>query len=160
VSERRRRQGPERMHAVPDPVPTFPTVDGLAEQLAESHPAIVLPRQLALARERAEWLGARLREQVAAEGLAGVVGEVLAVTRAGEPVATSEAVRGLYAAERDERQHVAALAERIARLGLDQGLSQRGVAGWISGSLTTLLAELGIDGAIGQPSPTRAGPAP
>lgn len=123
-------------------VPGLPTVEALPDRLGDAHPAVALPAQLALATERASWLGARLAEQVAAEGVAGVVGErTLSVD--GQPVVL-ESTRVLFEAERAERANVAALAERVARLGLDSRDVQQDAARWIATTMRTFIGEVGL----------------
>ena len=68
---------------------------------------------------RAAWLGARRAEQVARGGVGGVVGDHRGIDGDGKVVKLSEYARRLTEREFRERQHVASLAERIARLGLD-----------------------------------------
>jgi hypothetical protein len=77
---------------------------------------------------RAAWLGARLAEQVARGGVGGVVGDHRGIDGDGKVVKLSEYARRLTEREFRERQHVASLAERIARLGLDAGAQDRDVA--------------------------------
>ncbi|TCK25438.1 hypothetical protein EV378_1246 [Pseudonocardia endophytica] len=133
------------MAAVPDgDVPALPTVEALPDRLGAAHPAIALPAQLALATERAAWLGARLAEQIAAEGVAGVVGESRALSADGEPVTLGEFARVLWEAEARERANVATLAERVARLGLDSRDAQQDSARWTASALRTFVAELGL----------------
>ena len=125
----------------------FPTAardEDVASRLSATHPAVVLPRQLLLAQDRAAWLGERLRAQVEAEGVEGLVGEQVAVDRFGDVVKVSEYARVLAEQERKEREHVAVLAERMARLGLDEGAARLEAAGWIAASLMALVGELGL----------------
>lgn len=127
------------------PIPALPTVDTLTEdRVSDAHPAILLPRLLQVAQERQRWLATLLAGQIEAEGLQGIVGESYAVTADGESVRMGEHLRALYVAEQDERERCAALAERIARLGLDQGLVMRDTARWIARALETLTNELGL----------------
>ena len=126
---------------------SFPTVEGahtLDERLAATSPEVVLPRQLQLATDRAAWLGERLREQVEAEGVHGVVGDAYSITLDGRAIRTGEYARVLYEQERREREHVAALAERVARLGLSDRAEHRrydaarAVAQGVRGALVAL----------------------
>lgn len=100
-----------------------------------------------LSQQRAEWLGARLREQVEADGgTGGLVGDQLAVDANGCVVRVSEYARTLGELEARERATVANFAERVARLGLD--LADRSAAmpmptavAW----LEAFAAEAGLD---------------
>lgn len=102
-----------------------------------------MPAQFQLAQDRAAWLGERLREQVAVEGVRGVVGNTYAVTIDGERIKVGEYARVLFEQERREREHVASLAERVARLGLDRGVYHRDVASWAVSAMLELARELG-----------------
>ncbi len=100
----------------------FPVVADLADQPAaatELHPGHVLGRQLRLAQRRAEWLGARLAEQIEREGVAGMVGDTMGITADGAPVRLGEFARVLGELEARERATVTRLAEVAARLGID-----------------------------------------
>ena len=127
--------------------PAFPTVTApadLADRLDATHPAIVLPQQLLLAQERAAWLGAELRAQVAREGVDGVVGKSYVVTVDGNAVQVGEFARVLFEQEARERDRAASLAERIARLGLEQRGISADTARWMVAAIRALLGELGI----------------
>lgn len=135
----------------------FPTVAparSFNSRLAATDPALALPRQLLLAQDRAEWLGARLREQVAAEGVRGVVGDSFQVTLDGRPVRVGEYSRVLFEQERKERELVALLAERVARLGLgsDRDLRRGDLADAVAHGVRATLAALGHD-MSGEPAP-------
>ncbi len=93
---------------------------------------------------RAAWLGARLAEQVAREGVGGVVGDHRGIDGDGKVVKRSEYGRQLTEREFRERQHVASLAERIARLGLDAGAQDRDVARTVADAMKALVVELGL----------------
>lgn len=124
--------------------PTTPSAEEAHDRALQTHPAFVLPRQLLLAQDRAAWLGERLRAQVEREGVHGVVGAAFAITLDGTRVKVGEYARVLAEQERAERAHVAALAERVARLGLDQRALQVDAGGWLAASLQALVRELGF----------------
>lgn len=126
------------------PLPTVPTPETLFDRLDATNPALALAAQLQLATDRAAWLGERLAEQVAREGIAGVVGDTLALDGDGEAVKLSEYARQLAEQEFRERQHVASLAERIARLGLDAGAHDRDMARTVADAMKALVIELGL----------------
>lgn len=125
------------------PLPTVASADDLEARLDQTHPAMVLPAQLQLAQDRAVWLGERLREQVERDGVGAVVGAAYTVTLDGQRVKVGEYARVLFEAERREREHVASLAERVARLGLDRGAYNRDVAAWAVAAMKALACELG-----------------
>lgn len=142
MTRRRGARGP--LEAVADPLPELPTGATLSEDaLRGSHPAILLPRLLALSEQRRDWLSDRLAEQIRAEGLDGLVGTSHGLTPDGERVQLGEFVRALATAEAAERDRAASLAERVARLGLDQGQAERDVAGWVIAALEHLIREFG-----------------
>lgn len=124
--------------------PITPSAEEAHDRALQTHPAFVLPRQLLLAQDRAAWLGERLRAQVERDGVHGVVGDAFAVTLDGTRVKVGEYARVLAEQERAERAHVAALAERVARLGLDQRALQVDAGGWLAASLHALVRELGL----------------
>lgn len=104
----------------------------------------MLPRQLLLAQDRAAWLGEKLRAQVAREGVDGVVGDAYAITLDGRRVKVGEYARVLFEQERAERAHVAVLAERVARLGLDQRAALLDAGRSVVASLQAFVHELGF----------------
>lgn len=126
------------------PLPTVPTPETLLDQLDATNPALALAQQLQLATDRAAWLGARLAEQVAREGVGGVVGDHRGIDGDGRVVKLSEYARQLAEQEFRERQHVASLSERIARLGLDAGAHNRDIGRTAAEAMKALVVELGL----------------
>lgn len=127
-------------------VPPLPTLQGTDDsRLAQAHPGVLLPRLLAMARDRLEWASAELAAQIADEGLAGVVGRVYGLTPKGERVELREEVRALVALEAEERDRAASLAREIARLGLDVEQVLRDAAQAQLGAMFALLGLLGVD---------------
>ena len=127
--------------------PAFPTAAApreVAERVAATHPAIVLPQQLLLAQERAAWLGDELRAQIAREGVDGVVGKSYAVSVDGGPVQVGEYARVRFEQEARERDRAATLAERIARLGIDAGKLDADAVRMVVGALQTFVVEVGL----------------
>jgi hypothetical protein len=129
----------------PAAFPTVQTGEQAAARYDQMHPAWVLPRQLLLAQERAEWLGDQLRGQVDREGVHGVVGTSYQVTIDGRAVQVGEYTRVLFEQERAERLHVASLAERIAKLGLDPSSVTRSSARTLATAILGVVNELGLD---------------
>jgi hypothetical protein len=99
----------------------FPTAHAVAadpDSDESVHPALQLPRLLALSRARLRWVSDQLGEQIEAQGLRGVVDQRWGINAAGDAVQLGEDVRALVILEERERDRCASLAERIARLGL------------------------------------------
>lgn len=131
--------------AVAAGLPTVGEAVELADRLDQTNPALVLPAQLALAQQRAAWLGEQLRVQVARDGVRGVVGDTYAVTLDGVPIKVSEYTRVLFEQEGRERDRVAVLADRIARLGLASvrdGVN-RDLGHWVAEGMKRMAAALG-----------------
>jgi len=113
------------------PFPTATTVEADPGPVDTVHPALVLPGLLALARHRLRWVSDQLGEQIERQGLRGVIDARWGITAAGDAVQLGEEVRALVQLESQERDRCAALAERIARLGMDarEGTVTHEVAG-------------------------------
>lgn len=127
-------------------VPRLPLVsDDPGDRLRDSHPAIAAGRQLHLAVARAEYLGELLADQLAAEGIAGLIeGDRAVQSKDGTVIPVPESVRALVTLEAAERDRVAAMSATIARLGLDEARARQDVAQVVSGALLRFADEVGL----------------
>ncbi|MFT7835600.1 hypothetical protein Q5530_05565 [Saccharothrix sp. BKS2] len=125
----------------------FPTARSVPEGRDQGvDPLTALPALLRLAQARADWLGERLREQIERDGLAGVVGEVVAVGPEGLPVRVGEFARQLADLEHRERVTAERLARDMLRLDLEAraGRADAASGALIVAALRAFAEELGV----------------
>jgi hypothetical protein len=144
--------------ALPVVLPRTPTQAEVARMLAERFPrygspdvrpvqfAEVYAHLMAVAAARAEWLGQLLQDAVRREGIDALIGDVLSLTKDGEPVPVSEEIRALARMEADERSR----AERLARDGIRIGIeasqvdAMRSYGKTVITAMRCLVEELGL----------------
>lgn len=154
---RRRTRGHHASQIYADDVPTGD--QDFEERLRQAMPhfgsdlapiqfAETFARLAATAAERARWLGDLLAEQVAAEGLAGLIGHRYGIDQVnGGEVELSEELRALVVLEGAERDRL----ERLCREGLRIGIEakqvdvMRGYGRTVAESLRSFAVELGLD---------------
>lgn len=127
---------------------SFPTLASVAVEPLNtdaSNPLATLPRLLLVAQRRAAWLADALADQVAREGVGGVVGDQLAIDGGGAPVKVSEYARTLADLEARERATAERISATMARLGVDSAKIGSDQAALIAGSLRRFAEANGID---------------